>query len=90
VSISYHEAAVSMLQRAEHDMLALYDANDTSPDPAYRKYSSNGAFLDVRRMQVGLGSYTVRNGRPQGVFNEAFYESIVKAIISSIKQTFSG
>jgi hypothetical protein len=29
VSISYHEAAVSMLQRAEHDMLALYDANDT-------------------------------------------------------------
>jgi hypothetical protein len=91
VSISYHEAAVSMLQRAEHDMLALYDANDTSPDPAYRKYRAQmERFLTSVGCKLGWDHTPYEMVDPQGVFNEAFYESIVKAIISSIKQTFSG
>jgi hypothetical protein len=40
-------------------------------------------------MQVGL-DHTPYEMVDHKVFNEAFYESIVKAIISSIKQTFSG
>jgi hypothetical protein len=35
VSVSHHEAAVAMLQRAEHDMLSLYEAHTTSPDSSY-------------------------------------------------------
>lgn len=91
VSISYHEAAVSMLQRAEHDMLALYDANDTSPDPAYRKYRSQmERFQTSVGCKLGWDHTPYEMVSPQGVFVEAFYESIVTAIISSIKHTFSG
>jgi hypothetical protein len=78
-----------MLQRAEHDMLALYDANDTSPDPAYRKYRAQmERFLTSVGCKLGWDHTPYEMVDPQGVFNEAFYESIVKAIISVSNRRF--
>jgi hypothetical protein len=89
VSVSHHEAAVAMLQRAEHDMLSLYEAHTTSTDSSYKKYRSQmQRFLTNVGCKLGW-DHTPYEIDPESVYTEAFYESIIKSIIYSVKQTLS-
>lgn len=89
VSVSHDEAAVSMLARAEHDMLSLYDAHITSPDTSYKNYRSQmQRFLTAVGCKLGW-DHTPYEIDPGSVYDKTFHDSVLRAVVFSLKQTLS-
>lgn len=89
VSIGQEEAATTMLQRAEHDMLSLYEANDTSTETNFKNYRTQmQRFLTNVGCKLGW-DHTPYEVEPEAEYDEVFYDDVLQALICSVNQTLS-
>jgi hypothetical protein len=78
-----------MLHRAEHDMLNIYEAHHSGLDVSYKPYRKR-----MKGFLAGVGCKLGWDNEPYEVerdasYDAAFYETVLQALISSVKQTLA-